>query len=270
MNDPLYPNMSASEEELELAHSDKAAGIFTEPSATFSAAAKFPPRTIDWLMPLFILIIVAALSTIILNSNPEIKRQIIDKQMEGTEKALAQMVEKGDMSEADAQTALDNQRQMMQQGGAFFTVIGIVSIVVISFIAFFIISGVIYLLSKLVLKGEGTYVSAMTATGLPYYIYALQAIVVIILSLAFSRWIIGTSVASLADMDKSTFMGFILGKIDVFTIWALAVTGIGVAKMFRIADTKKAVIMVFALWIGWSLIAFGLAKAVPFLSFLNM
>ncbi|HEX2984387.1 MAG TPA: YIP1 family protein, partial [Ignavibacteriales bacterium] len=146
----------------------------------------------------------------------------------------------------------------------------IVSITVMSFIIFFIISGILYLLSKLALKGEGTYASAMVATGLPYYIYALQAIVMIILSLAFSRWVMGTSVASLADMDKSTFTGFLLGKIDVFTIWALIIMSIGLAKMFKIADTKKTAIMVFALWIGWSLIAFGLSKLSPMLSFLNM
>ncbi|HEX2983876.1 MAG TPA: YIP1 family protein, partial [Ignavibacteriales bacterium] len=177
MNDPLYPNAPETEGELELTHSDKAAGIFTEPSATFAAAAKFPPKTVDWLLPLIILIVVASLSNIILTSNPEIKRQIVEKQMEGAEKSLAQMVQEGKMTEAEAQTALDNQREMFQKGGAFFTVISIVSITVMSFIIFFIISGILYLLSKLALKGEGTYASAMVATGLPYYIYTLQAIV---------------------------------------------------------------------------------------------
>ena len=37
--------------EPELSHTDKMIGIFTEPSNTYEATSKFPPRTIDWFLP---------------------------------------------------------------------------------------------------------------------------------------------------------------------------------------------------------------------------
>ncbi len=266
MEDSLHPGQ---EEEVELSHSDKAVGLFTEPSKTFGFMSKFPPKAADWLLPLLVVIIIASLSNVVLMSNPAIKRQIIEKQLETSKESLSNMIKEGKMTESEAQQALDNQQTMMEQGGAFFMVIGIVGIIVVSFIAFFIIAGVFYLIGKVALKGDGTFSSAMVATGLPYYIYGLQAILVIILSLAFGRMFTGTSVGAFADMDKATLAGYFLGKIDVVSIWAITVTSIGLSKMFKIADTKKVIITVFAVWIGWSVIAFGLSQLSPFLKFFS-
>lgn len=44
--------------------------------------------------------------------------------------------------------------------------------------------------------------------------------------------------------------------------------GIGLAKLFKSENTRKYIILVFAIWLGWSIISFLLAKNVPFLSFL--
>jgi len=78
------------------------------------------------------------------------------------------------------------------------------------------------------------------------------------------------SVASLTGTDKSTIIGWLLAKIDPFSIWAYSVLGIGLAKMFKSQSMGKYIIMVFGLWLVGGLLVWFIAKAVPFLSFLNM
>jgi hypothetical protein len=71
-------------------------------------------------------------------------------------------------------------------------------------------------------------------------------------------------------VDKATILGWLLAKLDPFSIWAYFVLSIGLAKMFKSQATGKYFIMVFGLWIVGGLLVWYVAKAVPFLSFLNM
>lgn len=258
-------------DEEQLSHTDKLTGILTEPGITFGKMAKSEPKTIDWLLPLFIMIIIAIISNIVLMSNPVIKADAMDKQMKQMEKSFNEMVEKGQMTQEQADEQIDAMRDRMEGGlGGGMIVIQAVSTIVIMFIIFFIVSLVYYIISKSILKGDGTFASAMVANGLPYYINIIQLIIITIVSLLASKLYAGTSVATFIGMEKSTFLGWLLGKIDPLTIWSVVITGIGLAKMFKSASTLKYVIAVLAVWIGWGLIAFLIASAVPFLSFLNM
>ncbi len=266
-------NISAepAPDEEQLSHSDKLTGVLTEPGKTFSKMAKTDPKTIDWLLPLCIMIVLAIISNIVLMSNPVIKADAMDKQMKQMEKNFSEMVAKGQLTQEQADEQLDNMRERFAGGfGAGMIVIQAVSTIVILFILFFIVSLVYFIISKSILKGNGTFASAMVANGLTYYINIIQLIIVTIVSLLASKLYAGTSVATFMGLDKSTFIGWLLGKVDPLTIWAVTVTGIGLAKMFRAENTLKYVISVLAVWLGWGLIAFLLAKAVPFLSFLNM
>lgn len=79
-NDQNSDNVSAEAEtpvEAELSHTDKMVGIFSEPSTTYESTAKFPPRTMDWFLPLLFVVILSIASQFILFSNPEIKYQIV-------------------------------------------------------------------------------------------------------------------------------------------------------------------------------------------------
>jgi hypothetical protein len=126
------------------------------------------------------------------------------------------------------------------------------------------------LLSKFALKGDGVYASALVADGLVSYIGIIHVILAAIFAFVFGRLMRDVSLASLMDIDKSTFMGWLLAKVDPLTIWAYAVLSIGLAKMFKSQSMGKYFAMVFGLWIVGGLLLWFLAKAVPFLSFLNM
>ncbi len=256
-------NLQPSEEH-ELSHTDKLVGVFTEPATTFEQTSKFPPKWVDWFIPVTLLIIVAIVSSFVIMSNPVIKSEIMEKQMQRIEENFQSAVESGKMTQEQADEQIDKIRTNMEQGmgNPVFRVIGPLFTI---FILFFIIAGVYYIFVKFALKGDGTYSHAMVAYGLPYYILAIQTIVILILSLSLNKPFRDTSLLSFIDFDKASIVGWFLGKLDIFSIWFYAVVSIGFAKMFKSKSTGKYFGMIFGLWLGVSLLFFLLGKAFPFL-----
>ena len=251
-------NPSVEPEELveaELSHTDKMVGILSEPSNTYESTAKFPPKTIDWVIPLILVVVLSIASQFILFSNPEIKYQIVQKQTEAIQKA----VQEGKITQEMA----DKQIQFMS--GSFMSIISSVSTLVIVPIIFFIVTLILFLLSKFALKGDGTYSSALVANGLSMYILMIHIILATVVGIVLGKLIRDLSLTSLLGMDKTSFMGWILSFVDVLTIWGFAVLSIGLAKMFKAASASKYFIMVFGLWFIWKLLVFSLQGALPVL-----
>jgi hypothetical protein len=261
------PQMTPTEEpeELEMSYTDKLVGVFSEPGNTFSKIAATGSKTSDWLFPLLAVIVAAILSNIIMMSNPVIKHSIMEKQMAQIEKNLDDAVKSGQMTEAQKEQQMEAIRDRMDQGMAANLIFSIIGIVIFSFISFFVVSGVFFLLSKFLLKGSGAYKDAMSAYGLPMYIIVIQVIVMVILALVTDKFFSAVSLAEFMDSDKSTIAGFLLSKVDIFSIWFYAIISIGFAKMFKSENTGKYFIMVYGVWIGFGLLMFFLAKALPFL-----
>lgn len=263
-------NLEQTSSEQELSHTDKLIGIITAPKETFEKIAKFPPKTLDWFLPVLILCIVVALTQILVMTNPEIAYQAKQKQMEAMQKNFDDAVASGRMTQQQADEQMDRISEGMAAGGAMMYVFQTVGIFLFVFIFFFILCGIYFLLSKFALKGDGVYASALVADGLVSYIGIIHVILAAIFAFVFGRLMRDVSLASLMDIDKSTFMGWLLAKVDPLTIWAYAVLSIGLAKMFKSQSMGKYFAMVFGLWIVGGLLLWFLAKAVPFLSFLNM
>ncbi len=246
--------------EYELSHTDKLVGLFTEPAVTFSKTAEFKPKTSDWIIPLLIFIIASSAAYFVLMSNPQIKQQMMEKQLQ----SLQKQVDEGNMTQEMA----DQQEERIREftDGPLGAVFPIVGIIFGTFIVFFIISGVFFLIAKFILKGEGGYSSVMVAYGLPHYVAVIQVIVTVVVAYLMGKFLEGLSVASLLGMDTTTFLGMLAAKLDVFSIWFYALFSIGLAKMFKSDNTVKYFATVFGMWIGFSIIWFYISKAVPFLN----
>jgi hypothetical protein len=279
----------------ELSHSDKMIGVFTEPASTFSQTAIFPIRNKDWIIPILVLMILIGIFRSVSMLNEDVFLDAKQKQIERIEK----MIQEGTLTQERGEQALNNiDRQMNFMRGPVGWVINIVSVLIFGFIFFFIVAGIYFLFIKFLLKGEGTYASVLVANGLTAYITILQVIIAAILTMAFGTIVRDTSLAAMLNSDRSTFTGWLFAKIDPITIWAYIVLSIGFAKMFK-ADltgkdqgkaflytfgllsfgitklfksesTGRYFVLVFYLWLVGGLLIFLIAKAVPFLSFLNM
>ncbi|MCL6099736.1 MAG: YIP1 family protein [Bacteroidetes bacterium] len=261
------PKMSSVEaEEFEMSHTDKLVGLFSEPGNTFSKMSKFPPKTADWITPLLIIIVVTILSGIVMMSNPNIRDQVREKTMRQVEEQFNSMIANHQMTKEDADKRLDEMRDRFKQPVTVVNVvIQTVTTAILFFIVFFIVSGVFMLFVKFGLKGTGTYKDSMVAYGLPYYIMILQTIVMVIVALVMNKHMNSTSIAAFTGADTTTIGGFLLSKADIFSIWFYAAVAIGYAKMFKSNSAGKYFAMIFGLWIGFSLLLFFLAKALPFL-----
>lgn len=264
----LQPEIINSEEEL--SHTDKIIGVITAPIETFQTIAKFPPKTIDWFLPVFILCVVIALTQFLVMTNPEIALQAKQKQMEAIQKNFDEMVAKKQITQQQADEQIARIEENMKSMGALTYVFQVIGIFFAVFIFFFVLCGIYFLLSKFALSGEGTYSSTLVANGLVSYIGIINIILAAILAFAFGRLMRDTSLASILEIDKATITGWLLAKVDPLSIWAYSVLSIGLAKMFKSNSMGKYFVMVFGLWIVGGLLIWYIAQAVSFLSFLNM
>ncbi|MGE5429910.1 MAG: YIP1 family protein [Syntrophomonadaceae bacterium] len=269
--EPVIPEQTPENAQEELSHSDKIVGIFTSPAQTYEQMSKFPPRVIDWLLPVSLMVVFAIVANIILMSNPDIRYEIKQKQMASIEKTFNEMVEKGQLTREMADEQIEKNRERMDEfSGGTGTILQAISTIFAIFIMFFIVTGIYFLFSRFALKGEGTFLSALAANGMSYYISIIGMILMVLASLLMRKFLMGTSAGAFMGMEKTTFTGVLMYKLDVIGIWGLAVTSIGLAKMFKSKSMGKYFAVVFGIWIIWSFIAFGIAKAVPALSFLAM
>ena len=246
----------------ELSHSDKMIGVFTEPAKMFYHTSRFPAKHKDWVIPVLILFIVVSLIRIIAMTNEEVKFETKRQQIEGIEK----MVESGTLTREQGDEAINGIEQQMEfMNGPAGWVISIVSTLIFGFIIIVIITGIYYLFIKLLLKGEGSFTSALVPIGLTSYISILQVIIGGILTMVMGKMIMDTSVASLMGSDKTTITGWLLARIDPISIWAYIILAIGLAKMFKSESTGKYYGVVFCVWLVGMFVLFQLSKAVPFL-----
>jgi hypothetical protein len=259
----LNETTNSSEQEAgELSHSDKMIGVFTEPATMFYQTSKFAPRHKDWVIPVVIFFIVIALIRILAMTNKEV---YFEAKKQGIER-IEKMVESGTMTREQGDAAIDAVDQQMEfMQGPIGWVISIVTTVIFGMIVFFIIVGIYYLFIKFLLKGDGTFTSALVTSGLTTYINIIQVIIAGIITMFLGKAIMDTSVASLIGSDKTTYMGWLLAKVDPISIWAYIVLAIGFAKMFKSQSTGKYYALVFGLWLIGGFILFLIAQAVPFL-----
>jgi len=261
-NETTTPPEESTETSGELSHSDKMIGVFTEPSKMFSTTSKFPSRTKDWLIPVILLFFVAALMRIIAMTNEEVYFEAKQKGVERIEK----MVQDGTLTSEQGDNAINAiDKQMEFMNGPVGWVITIATSIIFGTIVFFIIVGIYYLFVRFLLKGEGTFSSALVANGLTIYIGVMQMILAGILTMLLGRMMMDTSVASFIGSDKLTLTGWFLSKIDPITIWSYIVLSIALAKMFKSESTGKYYGVVFGVWIIGTFLLFEVAQAVPFL-----
>ncbi len=252
------------DEEFELSHTDKLVGIFTEPKVTFEQISKFPAKATDWFIPLILMALVAIFSNIIMMSNPTIKYQIVEERLNELEEKLDKEVEAGNITREKADSQLEFTREMMEGNNIIGLLVQGIGTVIALFIFFTITAIVFHALSKIILKGQGTYAASLVAYGLPYYVYIIHMIIMVLIAMAMDKYIADLSIATFADLDKHTFVGFILSKLDPFSIWFYGLIAIGLAKMHKSNEVGKYMGLVYGSWLGFSLILFILSKYIPF------
>lgn len=262
--DTLQPQEPKQEIE-ELSHTDKIVGVISEPGNLFSKLVFLPTKVTDWLFPLLALIVVAIISTFIYMANPEIKYEIQQQQEKGMREQFDKMVESGQMTREQADEQMEQSAKFVNNP-IFMYLVPSISIFIIMILWFFVFTTLAFLIAKFAFKGEGGYAQAMSAMGLPIYISVLGSIILVIVGMLIGKMLTGLNPASLMGMDLKTLPGFLLSRLDLFTIWFYVVVGISFAKMFKSDNVKKYVITSLAAWMIFMFIIFGLGQVSPIFS----
>ncbi len=259
--DTIQSEQPANEME-ELSHTDKIVGVISEPTNLFSKLVFQKTKATDWLLPLFAMIIVSIVATFIYMSNPEIKLEMQQQQQKAMQEQFDKMVESGQMTREQANEQLDRTADMMDNP-MFTYLFPSIGIFVMTLVWFFVFTTVGFVVAKFVLKGDGSYNQAMSSMGLPLYISILQSIILIIVGLMMGKMITGLNPASLMGMDAKTLPGFLLSRLDAFSIWFYVVVGIAFAKMFKSDNVKKYIFTSLGIWLVFMFIIFGLGQVSP-------
>lgn len=224
-----------------LSFMDKAAGVFYEPSKVFESVKKSGPKFTDWFVPVLLLAIVTSIATYVRMMLPDLASQF--RQMQ--EQRIDKMVADGKMPADQAQQAKDR----MDSASGIVAAISSISALIAVFIFFFIISAVILLIGRLALKGSGiTYAHAMVVSGIPTWIGVVGAIIGIVISVMFSRFDGGLHLGMFVQMNTSDKTYSLLKSADLFTIWSLAASSIGIGTL----SGKKGLLpiaWIFGVWI---------------------
>jgi hypothetical protein len=249
-------------EKEELSHTDKIVGVISEPTNLFSKLVFLNTKATDWLLPLLAMILVAIVATFIYMSNPSIKYEMQQQQEKAMREQFEKMVESGQMTQEQVDEQLDKTSEMMNNP-VFTYLFPSIAIFVMTLVWFFVFTTLAFVVAKFALKGDGGYSQAMTAMGLPMYISVLQSIILIIAGLLMGKMLTGLNPASLMGMDVKTLPGFLLSRLDVFSIWFYVVVGIAFAKMFKSENVKNYIIASVGIWLVFMFIIFGLAQVSP-------
>lgn len=251
------PNQAqASDQAKPMSLSDKLVGVFSSPSDLYDNVRQTPPTKSNWVIPTLILVVVGVIMAYLVVSNPTLSDQMKRIASEQMEKGLQKQLAAGKMTQEQANQARD---QMAGLGGTTTLIFKYVAAVVGPFISLFLASLVYWLLGKGVMKAAAPYMKVVEVVGLTFFIATIESVVTTILSIGMNSVFASPSLALLvSDFSVENKMHLLAASMNVFTFWSLAVTGIGLARLFQ-KDLPKVLVLVFALWLIWTLFTvFGL------------
>jgi hypothetical protein len=246
-----------AEEVKPMSLSDKLVGVFASPSELYENVRQTPPTSGNWVIPTLILVVVGVIMAYLITSNPTLSDQMKRMASEQMEKGLAKRLAEGKITQEQANQARDQMSGMGATGTLIFTY---VTAVLGPFFALFLGGLVFWLLGKGVMKATAPYMKVVEVVGLTFFIATVESVVTTMLAIGMNSMFASPSLALLiSDFSIENKMHLLAASINVFTFWTLTVTSIGLSRLFQ-KDLPKVLVLVFALWVLWTLFkVFGLA-----------
>ena len=141
-------------------------------------------------------------------------------------------------------------------GPVMFMLIGSGFAIVSLTAMFFCGTLVVWLAAKFGMKFTGTYGKMLEVYGLASLIGLLGSIVALLLMNVFDSMHAtpGCGMLLMNSFDPTSTIHRLLASINVFTMWQVAVLGVGVAKVSR-STIGKGVGIVFGLWTLWVILS---------------
>ncbi|MFQ5709301.1 MAG: Yip1 family protein [bacterium] len=223
----------------EMSAIEKIIGVFTSPGKTFQSIDQKP----SWVLPVAVAVLVSVI--FVFTTQSIIVNEAITKQQE-------KMEERG--MDADQ---IDQSLAMMEKGMKFsvpaFSVLGPVLVILI-------VAGIFFFVGNVVLGGMAPYKKVLAVTAFSWLIFSLGSLIALPIVLSRESIEVSFSLATLMSEEaQQTFLYKFLSKLDVFSIWWVAVQSIGLAVIYKM-KTQKMATAVVAVFLIYAVVGSALAS----------
>jgi hypothetical protein len=221
--------------------------VFSSPSEAFEGLRTSPSRASTWVLPLILLIVFASLMSYVMFSNETLRAQFMDSQSQ----RLQQRVQSGQMTQEQADQAMQQTERM----GGMMIAFGIIGSVITMSILFFGAALVFWLVGKLALKAPAGYGKYLELWGTSEWIGLLGGIITLLMVLGMGSMYASPSaaLAVLSNFNPSNTVDRLLGSLNIFSIWQVIVLGIGLSK-YAEKPLGTGIGFAVGLWVIWVLI----------------
>lgn len=247
MEENAQPQLSTAPPVEVTSFTTRAVNALTAPGELYAEVAAAPVQTSSWLVPFLVLVALVVLMMFSLTNNPI----LFDQMMEAQRAEMAKQVASGEMSAAQA----DQARQFMENKGIIFG-FGSLSVVFITTAVVFGAPLCYWLVSKGALKFAGSYKKILEVYGLSMVIGILGTLVALIMmNMMESMYAQPSGAFFLRDSyDQENFGHNIAASMNVFSIWQVAVTGIGLSAVSG-KSRGMGMAVAFGLWLVYVVVA---------------
>jgi hypothetical protein len=220
--------------------------VYASPSEAFEGITAAPSKTKFWMIPWLASILLGVISVFLIFSNPALQQQIADTQA----RAMQQRVERGEMTQQQADMAQDQMESM----GGLMQIFGAIGIVFVITAYFFGGALIFWLVGKFGLKSPEGYGTYLAVYGTSAWIAVLGGIITLLMILGLGSLYAspGAALAVLSDYDATNSVHRILTRLDVFAGWQAFVIGVGLAKVTG-KPSGTAIAYAMGLWVVWIL-----------------
>lgn len=237
-----------------MSFSEKIVNIFASPGELFENVRLTGKTTSNWLIPVIIMIVVAIAMQQIIMNNPSLSDQtkaMVDK---ATKERLDKAVQEGKLTPEQAETQREQIESFTSGSSPLRLIMASVSVMVFIPVVLFVIALVYWLLGKTAMHAASPYMKVVEVVGLTFLIGAVESIVTTVMAIGLDSLHAGPNLAVFVqNFDIANKLHVALAKVNLFTIWSLIVTSIGLSKIFQ-RDLPKVLVLVFSLWILWTIL----------------
>lgn len=223
---------------------DRVIAFFIAPSRFFEDVCDSPLVEINWRFPLLVFLVVTLLLRQLMLADPALLTQMKTK--------IAQEIDTAITSSQMSQQEADQTRSFATPGSAPFEIfLGFLMVIAVALLLFGL-SLIYWLLGRLGMDSDAPFIKVVELVSITFFVNTIEGIVTAGLMMATRSITATPSLALFApglDPESSTFLALALA--NPFRVWDLSLMSIGLSRLFQ-RDLPKVAVIVFALWIVWS------------------
>jgi hypothetical protein len=215
--------------------------VLPAPGETFQQIKERPVNHWNWIVPAIVWFLVASTVVVIIFSMDSFKYEMKKQQ----EKAFQQQVEKGKMTQAQADQIMNNMPPWAMEIGKIVAVIvtGIYAVAIPFFWGF-----VVWILCVKVYDADIEFMKAVEAVGLASIIYALAAVIGGLLTITMGKMTHFSPAFFLHDLDMTNRTHMALAALNPIYLWYVIVVAVSISMLANVS-LKRTLPWCLGIWV---------------------